>query len=570
MKNRFLSKLGLGLGAVLLLLAGCTQPDDGSNMGTARLRVEAARTDAGEISLVRVTAQGGFETELTRDSSGSFVGALILPAGFNEITGSAFVGDQLVGISAPVPVEIQAGLVTAASIRIIDITGGGDIGHSPIILSLAHPLSAVTNQPVQISVSAVDPDNDGLAVAWSAECADGSVSVPGSFVTDFSKATPGTCRVSVTVSDGGFSASESFNIVVFDQNNAQGAVNVDGQFVSAPQLFLEVGLPNAFCSLFSGSQDGTCQGSISSPDRASVQAFVDWGNGIPGFLEVTDNCGGIFESQFNDPFFFQGNWLPPTSETVCLISARAFSGDGLFSQLSAAVLVRPGVPPQPVSPQIFFNINHSNGFCESTPGQIDTFCQQPVRAGDVIQVFAQIDWRNQPPGFPQIFDTCGGAFLDLFQDPFRIQGAWRAPFFDTPCTLIVDAFGVNGIATRSTLSFNVTAQQPPADIQAFVRLQHGNGVCELRPGQTVADCTPAFAGDRPFLQVDMQWGNFVPGFVSVRDNCGGFFNLFINDPFVIQGEWVMPFIPGALCTVSVEATSAEGLFQSFQLNVPLF
>nr|AYM53864.1 hypothetical protein [Kofleria flava] len=570
MKNHVLSKLGLGLGAVLLLLGGCTEPDDVSSMGTARLRIEAARTDAGEVSLVRVTALGGFETELTRDNSGAFVGSLILPAGFNEITGSAFAGDQLVGISAPVPVEIQAGFVTAATIRIIDITGGGDIGHSPIILTLTHPLSAVTNHPVQISVTAVDPDGDALNAAWSAECADGTISFPDSLFTEFSKTTPGTCRVNVTVNDGALSATESFTIVVFDENNAQGAVNVDGQFVSAPQLFLEVGLPNSFCNLFSGSQDGTCQGSIASPNRAFVNAFVDWGNGVPGFIEVTDNCGGIFESPFSDPFFFQGDWLPPTFESVCLITARAFSGDGLFSQLSAAVLVRPGEPPQPVTPEIFLTFSHSNGFCEALPGQSDPACDQPVRAGELASVQAQVDWRNQAPGFIEIFDTCGGFFTDLLQDPFFVQGSWRAPSFDTPCAMVVNAVSADGtLLTSSVLQFTVSGQTQDG-IQALVQLQHANGFCELFPGQSATDCGGAFAGDRPFMRVDIGWGNAVPGFIDVSDNCGGAFNLFVSDSFRVEAEWIMPFAPGALCTVNVGAFAGDGQFRSFQLNVPLF
>jgi hypothetical protein len=569
MKNHILSKLGLGLGAALLLLGGCTQPDDASSTGTARLRIEAARTDAGEISLVRVTALGGFEADLVRDSSGAFVGSLILPAGFNELTGIAFAGDQLVGISAPVPVEIQAGFVTAATIRIVDITSGQDIGHSPIVLSLTHPLSAVTNHPVQISVSAVDPDGDPLGAVWTSECADGTISFADSFFTDFSKATPGTCRVSVTVSDGALSATESFNIVVFDENNAQGAVNVDGQFVSAPQLFLDVSMPGSFCSLFSGSQDGTCPGSIASPDRAPINAFVNWGNAVPGFLEVTDNCGGIFETQFSDPFFFQGSWLPPTFESVCLVTARAFSGDGLFSQLSAAVLVRAGEPPQPVGPQIFFNLSHSNGFCETFPGQNETFCDRPVLAGDRAQVFAQIDWGNQNPGFTQIFDTCGGAFLDLFQDPSFIQGTWQAPSFDTPCALFVEAFGNDGSLTTAVLQFTV-AGQPQTGIQAFVQMQHANGFCELLPGQTSTDCGPVFTGDIPFISVDINWGNAVPGFIEVTDSCSGFIGVLFNDSFRLQAQWETPFAFGAVCTLSVNASAADGPFQSFQLNVPVF
>ncbi len=55
----------------------------------------------------------------------------------------------------------------------------------------------------------------------------------------------------------------------------------------------------------------------------------------------------------------------------------------------------------------------------------------------------------------------------------------------------------------------------------------------------------------------------------MSDSCGGFFNVFFNDPFNFQGQWNTRFLSGALCTVNVNAFAADGQFQSFQLNVPL-
>ena len=54
MKHGLSGKLGLGLGVALLLMGGCAEPDITSSQatGTARVRIEASRTDQYEITLV--------------------------------------------------------------------------------------------------------------------------------------------------------------------------------------------------------------------------------------------------------------------------------------------------------------------------------------------------------------------------------------------------------------------------------------------------------------------------------------------------------------------------------------
>jgi hypothetical protein len=561
-------KLAVGLGVALLMASGCTGPETGSDegMGTARVRIEAARTDNFEITQVTVTALGGFQADLTRDSSGGFIGTLLLPAGFNELTGLAFAGNEVVGVSAPVPVQIQAGLVTGATIRILDVTGGEDVPHSPIVLSLSHPLSALSNQPVLLSASAVDPDGQPLSAFWSTDCADAVLFSPGDFFTDFVKSTAGTCRVDVTVSDGGLSTTESFQIVVFDPGQATGAVNVDGAFVSAPQLFLDVDLPGpGFCNVFHDSFDGTCQGSIASPDRARTNIFVDWGNAEPGFFSIFDNCGGSFEIQFSDPFFLQAEWTPPVFDTVCLVTAQSFSNDGVFSQLSAAVRVTPGVAPS--LPQIFASLGHSNGFCELQAGQDHVFCDAPIQAHDLAQFFTGIDWGSEEPGGISLGSTCG-QFIDLFGDQFFLQGTFQAPSFDTPCAIFIDAFGQNGNIIRSAvMEFNV-AGAPQGDIQAFVFLENVLGQCSLIPGQTSVDCPAVSAGGSAFLHTEIQWGNALPGDIQVTDNCGGAFQFLIRDPFFLQANWFTPFAGGE-CTIQVTAFSGDGQARTFELFVPL-
>lgn len=335
--------------AGLLGGTGCTQQGDpqdvgeadGSRMGVARLSVQAAPVLARHITRVTVTAQSGPEVELARDPEGNFTGTLLLPEGSNQLVGRAFVDDQLVGSSAPVPVEIQAGGVTQASLRILDVTAAQDVAHSPIVLSLTYPLAAVVNQPAQLSITAVDPDDDALAVEWTSDCADATFSVPTSFVTEFTRPSAGACNVSVSVSDGELSASETFSISVFEESHAQGAVNVNGQFVVRPIITVGVEWSEMFCGVDMHSMDGTCPQPITTPEAVRVHVGVNWGNSPAGTVEFTDSCGGAFGIIDETPTYYFYWWRPPTHQAVCSLGALATNGDGVSSQLSAAVLVRP-------------------------------------------------------------------------------------------------------------------------------------------------------------------------------------------------------------------------------------
>ncbi|WP_437727487.1 hypothetical protein [Sorangium sp. So ce861] len=344
-----LSAMGLVLCAALLPVSGCAQhgdpldagEGDGSRLGIARLSVEAPPTTAGDITRVTVTVLSGPEAELARDPDGNFIGTLLLPEGTHQIVGNAFVGDQLVGSSAPVSVEIQGGAATQANLRILDLAESHDIEHSPIVLSLTYPLSTVVNQPAQLSISAVDLDDDALAVEWTSDCADGMFSAPTAFVTDFTKPAAGICNVSVSVTDGELSASETFSIIIFEESQAQGAVIIEGQFVARPVMTLNVEWPGAYCFVHAHSTDGTCQEPITTSGSVALILQVDWGNSSPGAVEVTDSCGGAITDVSLSPNFNVYNWQPPAAQAACSIRAHATNSDGLSSVLSAAVLVRP-------------------------------------------------------------------------------------------------------------------------------------------------------------------------------------------------------------------------------------
>src|SRR5690606_19234735 len=138
-------------------------------------------------------------------------------------------------------------------------------------------------------------------------------------------------------------------------------------------------------------------------------------------LEVTDDCGGVFESVFDDPFFYEATWLPPVEQSVCLITARATNAEGLTSELSAALLVREGTHVDPTLPGVFFDLSHGNGVCTVFPDESEAFCETPVLAGDIALFTISLDWGDLPPGDVAFFDTCGGSFEPFFFDPFLVQ-----------------------------------------------------------------------------------------------------------------------------------------------------
>ena len=384
--------------AAIFTAMGCTGPQDDGEVGSARVRIISDY----DLTRVVVTSLDGNEVELQRDqeSADAFVGSLVLPAGPNELVGRAFVDNNLVGESAPVPVDIQTGLVVGATIRIIDITGSSGIDHGPIVVSLTHPLSGVAGQTADVSVTAVDPDGDPIDIEWTSDCLDSRFTDPRAAATQWTKDAQGSCRLTVTTTSNGLSASDSFHVVVFGTGANTGAVQLEGSFVSAPNLSLNLYHPEGSCSLFPGVSNGTCAGSITAPSSAFVDVFVDWGRAQPGTLELFDSCGGTFSSLFSDPFFAQSSWQPPGAETVCLIGARAVSPDGVQSELTAALLVRGAV--MAIADDLIGPFNGATAAGESTLGNVIADAQASATIDPIIGEL------------PISFMNPGGIRADLF------------------------------------------------------------------------------------------------------------------------------------------------------------
>lgn len=360
--------------AAIFAGTGCNSAQDDSNVGSAKVRIVSEF----DLTRVVVSAIDGTEIDLERDldGSGAFVGSLVLSEGPNELVGRAFVDDTLVGESAPVPVNIEAGLVIGATIRILDLSGGSDIDHGPVMVALTHPLSGFAGEIADLAVTAVDPDGDPIDVEWTSNCPDSVFSDPRAATTQWIKDTQGACQLSVTATSNGLSVSDSFNVVVFDGSTATGAVEIDGAFVSAPNISLNLSHPEGFCSLFPGTSNGTCGGSIAAPSNAFLEVFIDWGAAGPGSIELFDSCGGALLGEYSDPFFANAIWFPPSNQAVCLIGARAVSPDGVSSELTAALLVRGAVIE--IADELISPFDGANLAGESTLGNVIADAQQSV------------------------------------------------------------------------------------------------------------------------------------------------------------------------------------------------
>jgi hypothetical protein len=445
MRARGLSSMVLGI--VSLLAVGCGNGD--GIRGMAEIRVHALQLSAGNITRVTVEA-GGLSQDLTRNpTTGLFNGTLLLPVGTYDLVARAYVDANLVGQSNPTPMEIQAGIVTRVTLRILSTTGGGQPNFGPILDSLTYPTSTQAEAQASFAISVVAPNNDPVAIEWASDCADSTFSAPQSPTTTWSKASPGTCRITVTATSNGISLTESFSIVVFPAGSASGAVTVDGVFVEAPSLYLSLYNGPQGCSVAPASQSASCPGSVASPNVAGYQVNVfGWGNSTPGTLAVSDNCGGRFGATYQNPDSVSGNWLPPVQAGVCIITASAVNGDGVAATLRAAILVREGTPRTASPPRInadFFGY----GYCQLSSDNSPANCA-PMPAGNGGNLQGGVNWVDGLAGSVSVTDDCGGTFNRYSSDPASVYGTWTPP--NSPgatCLLTIRATNLEGITSEA-------------------------------------------------------------------------------------------------------------------------
>jgi hypothetical protein len=336
----------------------------------------------------------------------------------------------------------------------------------------------------------------------------------------------------------------------------------------APRLVLDITLPSgAVCTVVSGGQDRPWSNSIASPGQATVGASVEWGAREPGSVEVSDDCGGALEMLSSNPVTVKAAWVPPATEGACTITARAVSADGIDTVVSTVVAVRAGGPSP--YPRVSGKLSHGNGTCLLQAGQTEVDCSQPVRAGEVVQASIDIDWGNLSVSQMGVSSSCGGEWAEPVNDGSSFQAAWLAPLIDTAdCWVTFEATSQEGPATIAKLYYSVVEGQPRGEVYAYVYFEHSGGQCYLNPGAFSSDCAPASAGERTLVYVEIDWGKYEAGSITVGDTCSGSFTNTFSSSTNKAFDWVAPPVP-ATCTVKVEAVTASGERNVFEMNIPV-
>ncbi len=438
---------------VCLLAVGCASAGqdstDTEDQGIAELRADAASLQAANVTRVTVEVGGQTQELLFNSVTFTYDAALFLPSGSQTLTARAFSDDTQVGASNPVTVNVQPGLVTRVVLRIIDTTVEVPL-FGPLLDSITFPTTIQAGGSATFSVAIAAPANDPVSYLWSSSCLDSDFTSPFTATTSWSKSTPGSCRIDLRATSNGISIETSFTIVVFPEGADNGAVDVSGTFIAAPQLaFFSTG---ESCSVFSRGTNQSCQKMIASPTVIDFGFTVlGWGLGSPGSLSVSDNCGGRFGVTFRNPDNIQGNWLPPTAGGICVLKVTAVNTDGGIGTLSVAILTRPGTPLISQAPQVFLGLD--NG-CSNASNFPETPLCGSVGPGAAFGATASANYFDGFAGRLTIEDNCGGGLTEGTANFFIRK--WTVS--NTPgalCTVTARAANLQGDEVSTSIQFFV-------------------------------------------------------------------------------------------------------------------
>jgi hypothetical protein len=137
----------------------------------------------------------------------------------------------------------------------------------------------------------------------------------------------GVCFVSVqAVNSEGVVANLSAAIAVRD-----GTPPV----VSPPGFSVEVYHSQGSCSGSSGNPPPSC-GPILAGDTAYMTVSLNWLDGYPGSVVVTDSCGGTNTLNRSWASYWEGYWYVPVQPgSTCTLSVQATNLEGFSSQVDA-------------------------------------------------------------------------------------------------------------------------------------------------------------------------------------------------------------------------------------------
>jgi len=281
--------------------------------------------------------------------------------------------------------------------------------------------------------------------------------------------------------------------------------------------------------------------------------------GDPVTYEWSSDCA---DSTFSAPQAATTSWSKPTPGT-CRITVLTRSNDIVLTRQFNVVVFPEGSLDGAVdvagvfvtAPAAALFLNELQ--CTVQPGgngSCATETASPTVTNFNVSVFG---WGVSTPGPITVTDNCGGRIGVSLQTSDFLQGAWIPPAAGGLCIITVRA--VNGDGAVATVSAAVLVRpgtqatsQPP---QVFLSLPGCQLVSTSSP--TIGDCASLPAGSQSSLSASVSWVDGLPGSVTLTDDCNP--EPFVPaSPFSFFRFWTLPSTPGAVCTVTVQATSLQG------------
>jgi hypothetical protein len=419
--------------------------------GVAEVRIDPGSLQSVDITRMTVEVDGVARDLGLNPSTGTFNSSLFLPVGPHTLVGRAFSSDDLVGESNPVPVQITTASVTRVELRVLDLTGGGPRRYGPLFDSLTFPTSVQAQQSASFVISVFAPGGAPVSYEWTSDCADSVFSTTSAATTAWSKPTAGSCTIQVTATSDGFSLSRAFSIVVFPPGSGDGAADITGTFIAAPQMSMS--FSDLACSVSPGSNE-SCPATVAAPTVALFSVFTfNWGGSTPGPFAVSDNCGGAFGDDVTQPDSLFRFWLPPVAGGLCIITVRATSADGVAGVVTAALVTLPGTaPPVPPAPTVAVAVD---GCHLNTVGTQTDCGAVPAGATRTLTGFVQV--RGGHAGHITLTDSCVGAVPVLAPSFSSTSASWTVPSVPpgTTCTTTLRATTLEGSSTDAVGVYHV-------------------------------------------------------------------------------------------------------------------
>jgi hypothetical protein len=362
-----------GMAALVTACSGGNPGGEPQEPGEGSAQVSVKGLSAHEIQSMTVTAQPANVTRpLTYSSDGgTFNGTLVLPTGTQTLTanGYAYAGSDagtpdggfemdagaqslVLVATGNASVEIVANTTTAVNMRIYDQTPPRpqpDL--APLLLSLqSSSINTTVNQPVTLTVDAIDLDGDPLSYVWSSNCPSSVFGSPNASVTTWQSPEPGACTLSVAVSARGNTVSDSVSVVVFNgtpDGGSSGGAQVNGEYIPRPEVYSMAmfggDVPYASVSRYSS----TANFPAVRPGRDySIAVYISFGTrlGVKATdLQATcgtvvreyDDCANTTSTSCHTNF----RWTAPSSPATCRLTGSA-SNDGLADSFTSGIQVR--------------------------------------------------------------------------------------------------------------------------------------------------------------------------------------------------------------------------------------